>query len=92
MPRAPAAGSARITHRDPEGTSASLPRIPCRIWRATRCRTTEPPTDLLTVTPKRAGSSPPSKALCTTTVGSQTAGGPDGPPEILRIREPVGFG
>ncbi len=44
-------GNARTTRRLPAGRSASRSRIRWRSRRATRCRTTEPPTALLTTKP-----------------------------------------
>ena len=46
-------GSARTTIRVPGGSRSSLSRMTCRRRRATRCRTTEPPTALLTTSPTR---------------------------------------
>lgn len=46
-------GRARMTTRDPGGSVDTRPRIRCRRRRATRCRTTEPPTALLTTKPIR---------------------------------------
>ena len=65
----PAEGCARTTIRSPGFQASSRAAHKARRRRATRCRTTELPTDLLTMKPTRGGSALDSaEVTCTTTV------------------------
>jgi len=58
LPAVAAPGAARTTSRVPGGSAGSAARSRCRSWRATRERTTDPPTALLTTRPARLGAGP----------------------------------
>ena len=63
------AGRARMTTRSAGPNSARRPLAACRSRRATRCRSTEPPTDFATMRPTRgepASNSSSQRRACTT--------------------------
>ncbi len=67
-----AGGRARRTTRVPSGRAGTNPRMTCRNFLETLCRTTDPPTDLLTMRPTRVEWAPLSSkgsllSVCTTT-------------------------
>ena len=68
-----AGGNARTTSRAPAGRSSSRSRTRWRSRRATRCRTTDPPTARLTTNPARGrgsvGSGAVGRSRCTTSRG-----------------------
>jgi hypothetical protein len=81
-------GSARTTNREPGGTWSSRSRRTCRSLRATRCRTTELPTALLTTNPTR-GDGP---ADTSRTSASVATPGTDVEPRTVDTAESVGAG
>lgn len=62
-------GSARITTSVPGARSSTWAAMRCRSCRATRCRTTDPPTDRPTMNPARASPAESVTRTCTTRVG-----------------------
>jgi hypothetical protein len=73
-------GNARTTTREPGGTWSSRSRSTCRSRRATRCRTTELPTALLTTNPTRGDG--PADASRTPRSVAQEDGAPEGTAEL----------